>query len=145
MGWLHCSLKTIEGNDNVDPKPQCLARCLTKRDVGYACDTFLWVFVFLRGQQNIVRHLLNKLTLSLFSTRVEINIFYNVCPKSWVRRYSKLRVGEKHTHKLSRLHFNLLEPHLSFFFCFCFALWTPSSPRPGCGPLTPSTFLSEVY
>ncbi len=76
-GWSHCSLKTIESNDNVNPKLRCLARCLTKRltHVTLSCE-----FLYSRGG-NILRHMLNKLPLSLFSTSVKLTYFITCVQK----------------------------------------------------------------
>jgi hypothetical protein len=91
-GWSPCLLKTIESNDNVVPKLQCLARWLTKRLTyvayacnkyardKYACDTSFWVFCILEGE-NIVRDMLNKLPLSLFLTKVKLTFFITCVQK----------------------------------------------------------------
>jgi hypothetical protein len=88
--------------------------------------TLSYEFLYSRGGENILQHMLNKLPLSLFSTRVKLT-YFTTCVQKLVHRYSKKFAcrEETHTHThLSRLHFNLLEPHLLFYFCF--ALWMPS-------------------
>lgn len=147
--WSHCSFKTQKERYC---RSQTLMSCQMSYQKTHLCCVCMWHFLvsfcILEGE-NIVRHILNKLPLSLFSTRVKLTYFEQHVSKKLVPRYSKLRVGKKHRHFLSRLRHLVCKlkcgpqkPHL--FFCFCFGLWTPY-PGPGCGPLTPSTFLSEVY